>query len=325
MTHLSFQGQTYACEDGETVLESLTRQGATVPSSCRSGACQTCLVRALNGVPPVAAQEGLKNTLRAQNYFLACVCRPTTDLEVALPTEDVLRRTTAIVITKEPLNQDILRLTLQCRAPLDYRPGQFVHVARPDGLTRSYSVASLPHEPRTVELHVRRLPGGVMSGWLHDTVAVGDELQVAGPSGNCFYTLGKQEQGLLLVGTGSGLAPLLGIARDALHQGHAGPIHLFHGSWNPEGLYLVDELLQIAALHANFTYTPCVDVKAPIGYENGRADQVAFARLPAMKNWRVYLCGHPEMVKTARKRAFLAGASMKDIYADPFVISPKTM
>ena len=108
---------------------------------------------------------------------------------MALPAEDVLRRTTAIVTKKYPLNQDIIRLTLQCREPLDYRAGQFVHVSRPDGLTRSYSVA----------------------------------------------------------------------------------------------------------------------------------------RLTALKNWRVYLCGHPDMVKATRKQAFLAGASMKDIYADPFVISPKTV
>jgi len=40
--------------------------------------------------------------------------------------------------------------------------------------------------------------------------------------------------------------------------------------------------------------------------------------LPNLKGWRVFLCGVPEMVKGMQRSTFMAGASMHDIYADPF-------
>lgn len=321
MPLLEFQQKTYECLAGEVILDCLTRSGATVPSSCRSGVCQTCLMRSVKGAPPAAAQNGLKPTLREQGYFLACLCQPQEDMQIALAGEDVAPRTPATVVAKEALNADILRLSLRCERPLDYRAGQFAHITRGDGLTRSYSLANLPSEDGLIEFHVRRLPDGAMSGWIHETLASGDTLEVAGPFGDCFYTPASAEEGMLLIGTGSGLAPLYGIVSDALRQGHTGPIRLYHGSWKPGGLYLVDRLRHLAAEHPNFSYIPCVDTDALAGYREGRADLLALADLPKLKGWRVYLCGHPEMVKSAKKRAFLAGAAIKDIFADPFVLS----
>lgn len=322
MPLLQFQQQSYTCAADETVLDCLTREGATVPSSCRSGVCHTCLMHATQGVPPAAAQNGLKPTLRARGYFLACLCKPQETMVVALAGEEVAPRTAAVVTAKEALNADILRLSLRCERPLDYQAGQFAHLTRPDGLTRSYSLAGLPNVDGVIELHIRRLAGGAMSAWIHETLNVGDTLEVTGPFGNCFYVPDIPTQGLLLIGTGSGLAPLWGILSDALQQGHTGPIHLYHGSWKPAGLYLVDALQRLQAEVPNFHYVPCVDAEAQPGYREGRADQLALADLPNLKGWRVYLCGHPDMVKSTKKRAFLAGASMQDIYADPFLLSP---
>jgi len=322
MPLLQFQQRTYDCAPGETVLDCLTREGATVPSSCRSGVCQTCLMRAVEGAaPPASAQNGLKPTLRAQGYFLACMCRPQEAMEITLAGEDVAPRTPAVVVAKERLNDDILRLTLRCFQPFEYQAGQFAHLLRADGLSRSYSLAGLPRPDGVIEFHIRRLPGGAMSAWIHESLRVGDIIDVAGSYGNCFYLPDAPTQGLLLIGTGSGLAPLWGIVSDALKQGHTGPIRLYHGSWKPEGLYLVDALRHLAAEHPNFTYVPCVDNDATADHREGRADLLAHADLPDLKGWRVYLCGHPDMVKSARKRAFLAGASMQEIYADPFVLS----
>jgi NAD(P)H-flavin reductase/ferredoxin len=322
MPLLEFQQRIYACAAEETVLDCLTREGATVPSSCRSGVCQTCLMRAVQGVPPAAAQNGLKPTLRAQGYFLACLCKPQDTMEVVLAGEDVVPRTPAIVVAKEALNADILRLSLRCKRPLDYQAGQFAHLTRADGLTRSYSLAGLPNADGIIDLHIRRLSGGAMSVWIHETLSVGDTVEVTGPFGNCFYVPDAPAQGILLIGTGSGLAPLWGILSDALRQGHSGPIHLYHGSWKPEGLYLVEALQRLRSEVPNFHYVPCVDSGAWAGYREGRADQIALADLPNLKGWRVYLCGHPDMVKSTKKRAFLAGASLQEIYADPFVLAP---
>ncbi len=322
MVKITFEGERYTCTDSESVLDCLTRHGHDIPSSCHSGVCQTCMMRAVNGNPPAEAQTDLKATLAAQNYFLACSCKPKSDLEVVLAGSEVVQRVTARIVDKQTLNQEIVKISLRCQQPFTYQPGQFLNVFRRDGLSRSYSIASIPQENETIDLHVRKLEGGQMSTWLHDELAIDDELDVSGATGDCFYVPGDPSQNLLLVGTGSGLAPLWGILRDALARGHHGTIHLFHGSHSVVGLYLIDELRTLTQHHENFHYTPCVSSDdVPEGFTPGRADQVALKQYPKLDGWRIYLCGHPEMVAVLKRRAFLSGASLQDIYADPFVIS----
>jgi ferredoxin-NADP reductase len=237
---------------------------------------------------------------------------------VALPGEALRQRLTATVESKVLLNRDILRLQLSVPKPLEYEAGQYIQLERADGLTRSYSLASLPSEP-LLELHVRRLPDGAMSRWLADEIQPGSTVTIAGPSGSMFYAPGMPQQPLLMVATGSGLAPLWGIVRTALLQGHTGPIRLYHGSWSTEGLYLREELKALSQQHSSFTYIPCADETTDPCVRRERADAAALSDVPNSAGWRVFLCGHPEMVNSLRRKIFLAGAAFRDILADPFV------
>lgn len=319
MTRITFEGQSYDCRETESVLECLNANGVPVPSSCKAGICQTCLMRASLGRVPPESQKGLKPTLIEQNYFMACSCHPVEDIEVALPDAGV-GKIPAKVVDLEPLNSEIMCVKLHPDEPFEYRAGQFINFFRDESTARSYSLASVSKIDDCIELHVRRIPEGKVSTWIHDTLSSGDTVEISQAAGDCFYVPGNPGQGLLLIGTGSGLAPLYGIIRDALLEGHAGPIRLYHGSLNVAGLYLIDELRQLAVEYPNFTYTPCVsDGAAPEGFSAGIVLDVALCDIPKLSGWRIYLCGNPAMVNAAKKKTFLAGASMKDIYADPFV------
>ena len=321
MAKVHFDGHSYACGAQQSVLDVLTAHGAPIPSSCRNGICQTCLMQAVDSVPPIQSQSGLKDTLKQQNYFLACACYPESDLGVALPNQ-IHTRARAIVQGIDVLNSNIVRVRLHCPVPFDYRPGQYINLFRDATLLRSYSLASVPGSDADLHLHVRRLPQGRVSGWVHDELRAGDKVDISTAMGASFYVPGNDEQGLLLIGTGCGLAPLYGILRDALQREHCGPIKLYHGSRSAQELYLVDELRELAAHHGNFIYTPCVSgAGVPPGFASGRATSVALNDTPNLTGWRAYLCGHPDMVKTSKKQIFLAGVSMQDIYADPFVLS----
>lgn len=322
MPQLTFNGNTYHCAENQSVLDALQGHGVPIPSSCRNGVCQTCLMRCIGGNLPTESQSGLKETLKAQNYFLACSCRPQADMEITLP-ETGTARIQATVHSIEPLNHEVVCVGLHCENPLDYRAGQFINLFKDATLGRSYSLASVPGRDPHLKLHIRKVPDGRVSGWAHHSLKPGDVVEISQPVGNCFYVAGNPQQPILLIGTGSGLAPLYGIARDALVQGHSGPIRLYHGSRNPQGLYLVDELRALAERHDNFSYTPCIsgDAMSGDGYAQGRALDVALADIGKLTGWRVFLCGNPEMVKTAKKKAFLTGAAMKDIYADAFTLA----
>ena len=310
----------YDCQPGESVLDALLRQGAAIPYSCKKGVCLSCLMRCTGGDPGDAARAELRDTLRASGYFLACRSQPAGDLDIA-PAAEAGLFVPAEVSGVAALSADVRQVLLRPSAPFDYRPGQFINLRGAGGIVRSYSLASHPQEGETLELHVRRYKNGVMSSWIFEGMTAGARVDVQGPNGSCFYISGDGTMPLLLIGTGTGLAPLLGIVRDALAHGHTGPIRLYHGSRHPAGHYLRDALRSLADRAANLTYVPCVSGGAADGaFRPGRADDLAFADQPSLSGWRVFICGNPPMVASAKKRAYLAGANLHDIHADAFEV-----
>jgi ferredoxin-NADP reductase len=285
-------------------------------------------MQATGGKPPAEAQKSLKDAQKTQGMFLACCARPSADLTVRIP-DGAGKRSPAVVRHVESIGRDGVRVRLECADGFSYFPGQFVNLSRGD-LMRSYSLASLHPVPGIcpgdtgLELHVRKVAGGRMSTWLHDEARPGDELELAGPHGDCFYVPGKPEQPMLLIGTGTGLAPLYAIVRDAIRHGHSGPIRLYHGAVEPAGLYLVQELNRLAEQHANFTYNRCVLRNAGGDEREGAIDQIVLADQKSLAGWRVFLCGDPTLVNGLKTKIFLAGANMKDINADACVMRTAT-
>ncbi len=321
MVSITIGENTFSAQANETVLETLLRNNMQMPHSCRQGLCQCCMMRSRDNPPPVSSQAGIKDTLRKQNYFLPCICRPEQDMTVALPNQQTAS-ITAYVVEKQLVAAQIVRLVLTYEGSFNFFAGQFVNLKRADGLARSYSIANTPHPENILEFHIRRLPNGQFSSWVYDELKPGDALTLSDAQGNCLYVDGRAEQPLLLVGTGTGLAPLVGIINDALSQNHTGPIHLFHGGRNRDGLYLMGEMQELAATVDNFYYTPCLSGEMPeMGIATGRAHEVALTAMQTLKGWRVYLCGHPEMVNQTKTSAFLKGASLNDIYADAFHVN----
>ena len=319
MPQVAYQGQQFEMLPDETVLDCLERTGHTVPSSCRSGVCQTCLAKALQGIPPAASQVGLRETLKQQGYFLSCLCKPETDLVIG-SADDM--KVGAVISELELLSPTVIALRVTPDKKIEYCPGQFFTLIREDGLSRSYSAASVPALDSGIEMHIGLMANGQMSQWLHQEARVGDRIALAGPSGSCCYTAGDPGQPLFLLGTGTGLAPLYGILRDALHHGHQGPIHLFHGSLREDGLYLIGALRAMAAEFPQFNYYPCVlEGGTSAALHVGMVDTLALETIGSLKGHKVFLCGNPTLVKQMQRRCFLAGASLRDILADAFLMS----
>ncbi|MDH5325867.1 MAG: FAD-binding oxidoreductase [Gammaproteobacteria bacterium] len=314
-----FEGKKYQAEAEESVLECLERHGISVPNSCRSGICQGCLMRTVDGNPPSSAQKGLKSSLISQNYFMACSCKASLDLEVALPNSEGFIFDTQVV-QKQQLSPEIVCVRLTRPENYDYFSGQYLTLYKEAGLGRSYSLASVPHMDDYLELHVRKVAGGTVSTWIHEELCEGDSLQISHAAGNCFYVDSDPDQPLLLIGTGCGLSPLVGVIRAALTQGHRGPIKLYHGSSNAAGLYLFERLRHLSEDYPQFTFVQSQSRNAPENVRHGRATDLALADHPDLKGWRAFICGTTEVVKATRRAVFLAGTSMQDIYSDEFIV-----
>jgi CDP-4-dehydro-6-deoxyglucose reductase, E3 len=316
MPKVTYAGRSLPVLTGETVLDCLLRNGAEVSHGCHIGACQACEQRAVSGSPGNESQIGLDETQKAKGHFLACQCTPTEDLVVeplAATNHDV--RVRAI----ERLSDKVLRLRLERPAGFEYRAGQFISLTH-GKVMRSYSLASLPQEDADLELHVKRVREGKMTSFLFDELRVGDRVRMEGPAGGCVYVSGSPNQPLLLCGTGTGLAPLVGIVRDALHSGHRGPIQLFHGVRAASDAYAVDVLRALAAGHANFSFTVAtLDASHEREFTSGPLTDVIGRSVRGTAGRKLYLCGSPDAVTALRRWAVFGGASSSDILMDPFV------
>lgn len=316
---ITYEEKQYRPEAGESVLDCLLRSGINAPHSCKAGTCQSCMMKIVEGEVPEKSQQGLKETYAAKGYFLPCLAKAQEPLTVAALSSDDDVLVDGTIVCREMISESVLKVRIVVASNFKYEPGQFISLVRGDGLSRCYSIASIPDvDGHELELHVRLIPGGKMSSWLADELSENQTVKIKGPAGECFY-LNKPEEDILMIGTGTGLAPLYGILRQALQARHQASITLHHGGVDPKGLYLRDELKALSAEYEQFNYAPCVlnDPDAD-DVAQGLIDEVVLSRHEDLSKYRIYLCGDPGIVNTLRKKLFLGGAGMKKIHADPF-------
>jgi len=324
---MKYQGTDLDIQEKETVLDTLLRHKKDVSYSCLSGYCQSCLLHAVEGDVCADAQDGLKGTAITNNHFLACQ-QPANTIDSVADIDLNALFSHAIVVEKSLYAADILCIKLEPVNSHYYHAGQFINVRNPQGDVRSYSIANLPATEPCIELHIQRIANGKLSSWLFDTVNLGDIIEFQGALGHCFYVPDSSQinNDLMLIGTGTGAAPLIGITKDALYSKHQGEIHFYHGVRTVDALYLHQQLLSLEEQYSNFYYYPCLSGEVN-GDETslafqcmnyGRASDIALKAISNPNTTQLFLCGNPNMVDTTKKMAVLSGISPQHIYADPF-------
>jgi len=327
---VTYENETIALADGESLLDGLTRAGHSIPSGCRVGVCQACTMVMSEGEPSSICQKGLSAPQKALSYILSCQCKPDRPVTISRLSA-ASQQTQGKILSKDWLNESVLRLRI--KAELNYRAGQYVTLWQGEELARSYSLASVPTEDDFLELHIKHVPDGAFSPTLCNELQAGDTIGIQGPLGKCFYTA-SPDQPLLLVGVGVGLSPLMGILKDALYKGHSGPIALIVGATKASNFYLQQALGGLAKDYEQLTVQFIAQsvvraieqpTEEPIDQLNSsitlEGDLYSFCRnnYPDLKGYRVFLCGAESFVTKMRKQCFLSGAGMSDISADSFI------
>jgi hypothetical protein len=149
-------------------------------------------------------RKGLKPTLQKRSMFLACQLKPASNVVIGLPDNagiDCL----VIAVSKVMLNHNVLQLALKPQAPFACEPGLYITVMNDAGVARSYSVANNPAVDDHIELHIRLLADGLLSGYVRDHLKVGDSLTLRGPAGTCFY-VPEEGSDYAIVSAGTGQA-----------------------------------------------------------------------------------------------------------------------
>lgn len=240
----------------------------------------------------------------------------------------------AEVLAHERRSFDIAVLTIQPDADFDYLPGQSVAVETPlrPRVWRYYSPANAPRSDGSIELHVRRVPGGQVSSALVDNLTKGDTLRLGAPVGERLVLRPADNRPLLLLAGGTGLAPLKAII-DAVAAGNAerpgrqdGPqgagsrerqVVLFAGVRTERELYDLHHLHALTTGHGWLSVVPTVEEPASRPYEQGTAVEVAL-RLGAWQDYAVVVCGSDQMVTGSIEALGQAGYPIDQIYFEGF-------
>jgi ferredoxin-NADP reductase len=166
----------------------------------------------------------------------------TTSLPTPIPQTGPWQSARVVAIREETPRAKTFSLALE--RPTPYLAGQHfvLRLTADDGYTasRSYSAASAPDDPGQVELTIEWLEDGEVSSFMHETVVVGDQLEVRGPIGGWFTWTG--ETPALLIGGGSGIVPLMSMLRLARARGRSDDVRLVGSFRRPADVYYADEL-----------------------------------------------------------------------------------
>ncbi len=138
------------------------------------------------------------------------------------------------------------------RDKFNYTSGQYVTLRWKDGTKetrRSYSISSVPADPH-IAITVKEVSGGKISPLLCHKIKVGDKLEMMHPEGRFTGNFGPDnKRNIYLIGAGSGITPLISIARTVLEQEPRSTVILLYGSRNESQIIFRDELDRIAAQH----------------------------------------------------------------------------
>lgn len=209
--------------------------------------------------------------------------------------------------------------------PRPFVPGQHmdVRLVAADGYEaqRSYSIASAPERPETIELAIERLQDGEVSPFFHDEVRVGDEIELRGPIGGHFMWSVRNGGPLLLVGGGAGVVPLASMIRHHAAQASAIPVTLVYSARTAADLLHLDELRAYAAARRGFTLVATVTREAPPDADlwAGRIDAALLAGAIAVA-WpaRTFVCGANAFVESATELLLGVGLPAGEIRTERY-------
>lgn len=329
---LSPSGKEVASEAGDTVLGALERAGYALPNNCRAGACGECKTKVLCGEVDqgIVLDMALAPEERADGYRLMCMAKPLTDLvEIEFGTDDAKpklfpprNRILCVVTEKLPRTPTITEVHLRpVGDPIRFWPGQYLMVGdeRAGAPPRPYSIANAPRPDGDVTLLISRVEGGQTSGWVHDQLAVGDRVTVAGPYGTFIGDPGTDNP-VLCLASGSGLAPILSLTDAALRRGFAHPVTLVYSARTAADVFDQGLMAWWRARHRRFdffvTYTgPEPPEDAPF---TGRIPTMLDQVTPDLSNHSVYVAGNPDFVDACTETARALGAAEDRIHVERY-------
>jgi len=329
---LSKSNISFSVAPDQSLLDAALSASLNLPHSCKGGNCGSCRARLLQGeiYYPNGPPLGLSDAEVADGFMLLCQARARSDLsvetyEITTPDQTLIKRLPARIERAVPLSHDVMGLSL--RLPIAeafrFQAGQSIDIILPGGRRRSFSIVSPPHDARLLELHVRRVVGGEFSAPLFDADTQSALLTIEGPLGQFVYRPGIAP--MLLVGGGTGLAPLLSILRHVVENGIERDMTVYWGVRSERDLYAQAVLEDLAGRAAPLRYVPVLSEPSPEWRgSRGWVHEAVLQDIDDLEKYDVYAAGPPAMIAAVRREFGQRGVAANRLFFDSFDYAPDT-
>lgn len=329
MYKIQIEGQVeYTCSQEDVLLRGALRQGLGIPYECNAGGCGTCKIEVLSGEVENlwADAPGLSDRDKRKGRVLACQCRPKSDCVIKLRLDDqcipkVIPKLQHVQLKHaQAVTHDILEIHLQAEGPAEFIPGQYALVWVNQELLRAYSMSNLPNDEGLWVFQIRRVPDGKMTNLLFDEQQRQQaDIQIDGPYG--LAHLQEQPRPIVCVAGGSGLAPMLAIARGVAVNPHLKnqKVWFFHGGREQRDIFTENQLRDWTELGERLNYVPATSSELIEGIRSGFIHDVISDVLgEELIQHEIYCAGPPPMVKSIEQMAHQAGIPQQQIHFDRF-------
>lgn len=204
---------------------------------------------------------------------------------------------------------------------VNFKAGQFCMVQVPkEGekpLKKAYSICSSPFETGYVDLCIKLVEGGFATNWFW-TLKEGDDVTITLPYGG-FVLKEPLEKELILIATGTGLAPLRSMLRVLLKDGFQRPITLIFGVRFENEVLYADEFRELERNHPNFKFIPTISRPKEWMGETGYVQDKLKKFFPAPSGKQIYVCGLVPMIEAVQKTAEDLGFEKGQVHFEKYV------
>ncbi|GAB3526720.1 phenylacetate-CoA oxygenase/reductase subunit PaaK [Pontibacter brevis] len=237
-----------------------------------------------------------------------------------------------VAITRETPDAITIYFEHPDKKVISYKPGQFLTLILPiDGkeVRRSYSLSSTPHEAPRLAVTVKRVEGGLMSGYLVDHLQVGQEVKVMEPLGNfCLTCAPSNQRQVILFGAGSGITPLMSILKTVLTEEPGSKVTLLYGNRDENSVIFKEQLQQLEAANPNRLHIEYIYSQPKHDCEHrGRMNQsfvlkiLERLQLTRLQEAVYFMCGPEGMMEEVRHALDVLHVPADRIFRESFVSS----
>jgi CDP-4-dehydro-6-deoxyglucose reductase, E3 len=331
--------QILTVEGDETILDAALRVGLNLPHSCKAGHCSSCRARIVSGRVTYAKGRPLGLMADEERDGFALLCQAhAADRELTVEVREIRPPSLDLSVRSLPcrverlvrLAPDVMAVFLRLPATESFAflAGQYLDVMLPHSRRRSFSIANPPHASDLIELHIRKVASGEFTEQVFGGMQAKTLLRIEGPLGQ-FWFREESPRPAVMIGGGTGYAPLRAMLRHLLERGDPRPLHLYWGAQAKIDLYEDERLREWVARYPQFKYTPVLSQPKA---EDAWTGLTGWVHTTALEDYRqqlagidVYASGPPAMVEAIRSEFIAQGLPASQLFFDSFDFAPDTV